>query len=294
MWTHFSDDLATLSQDGQYMWSNSLLFTPVLVEGATEVTGYFPKSLWYSMTDDGFIDASETAQTVTFETPVSTTNVHVRGGSVVPMQEAGMTTKAVQESPYTLLVALDSTGVASGSLFLDDGIQNELTSMTFIEYTVAEGSLVSAQAAGSNYEPNVPLQTVAIRGVDVVSATSTCSAQLTLQVEADSTVVLPTASIVSMGTYYATLTLTFDGVDIASDFVLTWECTDENEENGDGNGNDDDSAFSNVYLQIVLSMLGVTLFVGMFYIAAKTYAVSKQNSDNEEPLIRSLSSNSRT
>lgn len=285
MWTHFAEDLTTLSQDGQYMWSNSLLFTPVLVEGATEVTGYFPKALWYSMTDDGFIDASETAQTVTFETPVSTTNVHVRGGSIVPMQQTGMTTKAVKDSPYTLLVALDSAGAASGSLFLDDGIQNELTSMTFVEYTVADESLVSVQAAGSNYESSLSLQTVEIRGIDVASDASVCSAELTLQVDTESTVVLPTATVVSMGTnaYYATLTLTFDGVNIASDFILTWDCTD-NEENGDGGNNDDDSVFSDVYMQIALSMLGVTLVAGLLYIGANSFGAKKDTETIEEPL----------
>lgn len=35
--------------DRQLLWGPALLITPVLEPGKTEVTGYFPKGMWYDL-----------------------------------------------------------------------------------------------------------------------------------------------------------------------------------------------------------------------------------------------------
>ena len=60
-------------------------------------------------------------QNVTIDAPLGHIPVYVRGGSAVPMQEPGLTTADVRASPWSLLVALDGKGEASGGLYLDDG-----------------------------------------------------------------------------------------------------------------------------------------------------------------------------
>lgn len=35
--------------DRQLLWGPALLITPVLEPGKTEVTGYFPKGVWYNL-----------------------------------------------------------------------------------------------------------------------------------------------------------------------------------------------------------------------------------------------------
>lgn len=35
--------------DRQLLWGPALLITPVLEPGKTEVTGYFPKGMWYNL-----------------------------------------------------------------------------------------------------------------------------------------------------------------------------------------------------------------------------------------------------
>ena len=47
--------------------------------------------------------------------------MHIRGGSIIPMQGPGLTTAASRKNPYSLLVALDKDGSAKGYIFLDDG-----------------------------------------------------------------------------------------------------------------------------------------------------------------------------
>ena len=47
--------------------------------------------------------------------------IHIRAGTVTPMQEPGLTAAASKVGTYSLLVALDDAGKAQGDLFLDDG-----------------------------------------------------------------------------------------------------------------------------------------------------------------------------
>ena len=118
LWFHFSGDGEAFGRDGQYMWSDNILFTPVLTKGSTSVVGYFPKGVWYSLFDYSVLIS--TGKEFVLETPLTSTNVHVRGGHVIPMQQFAFTTSAVRESNFTLLVALDTEQKATGSLYLDD------------------------------------------------------------------------------------------------------------------------------------------------------------------------------
>ena len=47
--------------------------------------------------------------------------VHVRGGSILPMQAPALTTAATRRNPFSLLVALSARNDASGRLYWDDG-----------------------------------------------------------------------------------------------------------------------------------------------------------------------------
>ncbi len=90
-----------------------------LLKGATSVTAYFPSDTWYN-----YQNGSQLAQTekwITVPAPLDTINVHQRGGSIVPTQRPAVTTTAARQLPFSLQVALDSQGQATGSLYWDDG-----------------------------------------------------------------------------------------------------------------------------------------------------------------------------
>lgn len=160
LWVHFPSDPQAFNREQQYMWSDSLLFSPVVTQGATSVDAYFPKGTWYSLFDlddavRGATVSSAAGTTVTIPTPLEKTNVHVRGGSIVPTQEPAMTTAAARKTPFTLLVAVDPsvtvtsssgpTVAASGKLFLDDGVQLNLDVYRLMSYTatvVSDGIVV--------------------------------------------------------------------------------------------------------------------------------------------------------
>jgi alpha-glucosidase (family GH31 glycosyl hydrolase) len=47
--------------------------------------------------------------------------LHVRGGNILPTQEPALNTMLSRENPFGLIVALDETNSAGGSLYYDDG-----------------------------------------------------------------------------------------------------------------------------------------------------------------------------
>jgi alpha-glucosidase (family GH31 glycosyl hydrolase) len=224
LWVNFPSDPVTLTQDGQYMWSDGLLFTPVLDGGVTSVTGYFPQGVWYSITDDSVIDASAGGKYVDLPTDLTSTNVHVRGGRVIPMQGAAMTTTKARTTPFTLLVALDNEGHAEGSLFLDDGVQAELTETTTVRYTARDGVLTSVLDQ-SAYASDAVIGKVEMRGVvfdTSRSASPTCRATLSSQGAA---VELSAASAQFVHRRdHSAVVFTLDTVKVASNFELNWKC----------------------------------------------------------------------
>lgn len=71
-----------------------------------QVDAYFPAGTWHSIWDNTSVDAGNTGCIKTLHAPLGDVPVHVRGGSVVPMQQAALVTEDVRSSPLTLLIAL--------------------------------------------------------------------------------------------------------------------------------------------------------------------------------------------
>jgi alpha-D-xyloside xylohydrolase len=147
LWFNFPSDSGSQGIDRQFMLGDAILVSPVLDQGATSVNAYFPpKAMWYSFQDWSMassVDTSFSEQGVTLSlyTPLTATNVHVKGGNILPLQQAAMTTTAGRLTPFTLLVALCPGGKAFGSLFWDNGEQ-----VDFTEYYLSQS--YSAQFAG--------------------------------------------------------------------------------------------------------------------------------------------------
>lgn len=122
----FPDEPWLANADRQFLLGGAIMVTPVLVQGATSVDGVFPgtgdgKTVWYDWYNQTAVTGLSRAQNITIDAALGHIPVYVRGGSVVPTQEPGMTTRECRKNPWGLLVALDLTGSAQGTLYLDDG-----------------------------------------------------------------------------------------------------------------------------------------------------------------------------
>lgn len=223
MWVHFPDDPNTLFQDQQYMWSDGILFTPVVKQGAMSVEGYFPTGLWYSLFDESLIDSTSGGQFITLETPPSVTNAHARGGTVIPLQDFAMTTKAVQESAYSIYIALACNNQASGRLFIDDGVQIDISSYALVDYSVARNTLIS-RVSHNNYSEDRLLLSFVIVGLiptgENMKDSSACWAEVSIGDTSDSYSL--TASRKVFTTHYQIEVLLTDSINVVSDFRMTW------------------------------------------------------------------------
>lgn len=121
----FPDDVSLRETYSQFMLGPSLLITPVLVPNVETVNGVFPGvghgEKWYDWYTLQEMQA-QAQENVTLSAPLEHINVHVRGGSILPLQEPGYTTTEVRNNPWSVLVALDSNGEAKGDLYVDDGV----------------------------------------------------------------------------------------------------------------------------------------------------------------------------
>lgn len=120
----FPKDASLRSTYSQFMLGPSILVTPVLEPNVDYVRGVFPGVGdgerwfdWYTLQEV----QAKPQENVTLSAPLEHINVHVRGGSILALQEPRLTTAETRNTPYSLLVALDGEGKARGSLYLDDG-----------------------------------------------------------------------------------------------------------------------------------------------------------------------------
>lgn len=124
LWHEFPRDNSTRQIDEQFLWGSGLLISPVVHQGRIRKSLYLPPGArWYTITD--FFNWSSFSPSTTgwveVEAPLDVIPLHVRGGSVLPLQLPAMTTKLSRQNPFQLIFALDQNNQAFGSLYLDDG-----------------------------------------------------------------------------------------------------------------------------------------------------------------------------
>lgn len=211
----FPDDQNTYAIDKQFMVGGGLLVSPVLTQGATSVTAYFPKARWYDFFTRDLVSASG-GEPMTLDTPLGNIQVHVRGGVIIPMQEPSLTTMASRLNPYLLLVALDSDSTAYGLLYLDDGISINASSYSLITYNTSGSSTghttlkSSVKGTYASVSSQPPLNTTIILGVGVSPAVVTVNSK---PLDGDQVLYNSTTS---------SLILSRLGLPMNSNFTVTW------------------------------------------------------------------------
>ena len=162
----FTTDPTLAAVDNQFLLGPSLMVVPALGQGMTEVKGVFPGvaqgEVWYDWYSQQVMSAKP-GENVTIPAPLGHIPVYIRGGSILPQQEALYTTKESRNSPYSLLCALNAEGSATGQLYVDDGESVVQKATLLVDLTASEGSLY-ASARGLFKDTN-PLANVTIMGV---------------------------------------------------------------------------------------------------------------------------------
>ncbi|CAG9332945.1 unnamed protein product [Blepharisma stoltei] len=110
-----------------FMLGKSLIVHPCLWKGVSRADSYFPGDIWYNFYSGARIKLDKT-YVISLEMPLhGLINIHVRGGSIIPLLDSADTALSVEElrnSNITLLVALNSNLEAAGRAVFDDGISS--------------------------------------------------------------------------------------------------------------------------------------------------------------------------
>lgn len=110
--------------DDQFFLGNSgLMVKPVTSEGATSVDVYLPDNeVYYEFTSGVPGKAYKGPKTVDLDVELADIPMFLKGGSIVARKDRyRRSTKLMQNDPYTLVVAFDNQGKATGKLHIDDG-----------------------------------------------------------------------------------------------------------------------------------------------------------------------------
>ncbi|XP_065342751.1 neutral alpha-glucosidase AB [Cloeon dipterum] len=121
IWYNYPKDKSAFTIEDEFMLGKELLVHPVTKSGLTEVSVYFPgeKDLWYDIDE---LELFSGHGTKTVQTPKEKIPVYQRGGTIIPKKMRIRRSSALaKDDPYTLQIALNADGLASGSLYLDDG-----------------------------------------------------------------------------------------------------------------------------------------------------------------------------
>ncbi|CAC5378647.1 GAA [Mytilus coruscus] len=115
----FPKDKNTYSIDSQFLWGSSLMISPALAKGTTSIGAYFPSGVWYDWYTGGALHSN--GSVVKLAAPANKINLHVRGGSIITLQDPDLTTTLSRKNKFSLVVSLDDNGTAEGDHFWDDG-----------------------------------------------------------------------------------------------------------------------------------------------------------------------------
>ncbi|KAI4313937.1 hypothetical protein L6164_026878 [Bauhinia variegata] len=134
----------------QFLLGSSLMISPVLEQGKTQVKALFPPGTWYSFLDLTQTIVSKDGVYVTLDAPLHVVNVHLYQNTILPIQQGGLLSKEARMTPFTLIITFPSgasEGKAKGNLYIDDDEQPEMQLgngySTYVDFyaTVKQGSV---------------------------------------------------------------------------------------------------------------------------------------------------------
>lgn len=158
----YPDDGNTYAIETQFFYGPALLINPVTQETSTSVSFYVPQGKWYDFATQKSVAGAGT--TITYNN-VTTSDIPilVQGGQIVAARvKSAMTTTALRDNDFELLIAPDADGHATGELYLDDGVSLVQTGTSQIVFTY-DGNSVTMSGT-FNYNTTVGVKSITVMG----------------------------------------------------------------------------------------------------------------------------------
>jgi len=155
LWMEYPTETITFDMDDQWLIGSDLLVKPVTSAGATSVSVYFPKGVWYDIeTFSMFLGPV----TKTVEAPLEKIPAYQRGGSIVPRKMRLRRSSALMVGdPYTMVVAVDKEEGAEGLVYMDDEhtLKHEKRGEYVLRKMTMRGGSLSCVRVGGGMEGGV-------------------------------------------------------------------------------------------------------------------------------------------
>eukprot|EP00211_Chloroparvula_japonica_P004983 CAMPEP_0119120432 /NCGR_PEP_ID=MMETSP1310-20130426/1470_1 /TAXON_ID=464262 /ORGANISM="Genus nov. species nov., Strain RCC2339" /LENGTH=911 /DNA_ID=CAMNT_0007109909 /DNA_START=1 /DNA_END=2736 /DNA_ORIENTATION=- len=166
LWSEFPTEAAIFAEEDSYMVGPALLVHPITRAGQSTAEVYLPgDSSWYDLETN----ARFTPGMHTVDAPLEKIPVFHRGGTAYVRQErARRSTTQMTTDPYTLVIALDAAGTATGELFLDDRttLAYRDGSVNHYEYHYKDGILTSSVSEANGPPVHNTFEAIRILGLD--------------------------------------------------------------------------------------------------------------------------------
>ncbi|ESK89121.1 alpha-glucosidase [Moniliophthora roreri MCA 2997] len=163
----FPNDPNTFPIDLQFLYGDSILVSPVTEENSTTVSIYLPsEGTFYDFLSFAPVPDEQKGNVTLTDVDFTQIPVHILGGAILPLRvEGAMTTDELREKDFEIVVAQSKDGVATGKLYVDDGVSIEQPGgQTFLDMSFANGTLSVSGEFG--FALNVNLKRVVVLGVD--------------------------------------------------------------------------------------------------------------------------------
>eukprot|EP00823_Brevimastigomonas_motovehiculus_P004323 TRINITY_DN2831_c0_g1_i2.p1 TRINITY_DN2831_c0_g1~~TRINITY_DN2831_c0_g1_i2.p1 ORF type:complete len:547 (+),score=151.59 TRINITY_DN2831_c0_g1_i2:1379-3019(+) len=187
-WVEFPEDEQTFASEDQFMFGPSLLVHPVVHSAQRAVSVYLPGNVpWYELKTGQMYAGHQTLSN--YAAPLEHIPVFLRGGRIIARKErARRSSQLMSTDPFTLQIALDQQGSASGDVYVDDGHSFAFLAGAFVwrqfVVTSAPSELVLTASAfrgfASSASSSTALATLstAITGASSASSTGTIISQI--------------------------------------------------------------------------------------------------------------------
>jgi alpha 1,3-glucosidase len=170
LWVEFPEDQGAHGVEDSFMLGPALLVQPVVEPDQVTAVVRLPgrNTIWYDLQSDARLEGQSTTNVLT---PLQHIPVFQRGGTIVARRErARRSSTLMAHDPYTLVVALDGNGEATGQLFIDDtnSFAYQRGSFLMLRFTLSadgilRGELSSSPATGSS-SPSTALAAAPVAG----------------------------------------------------------------------------------------------------------------------------------
>ena len=154
---NYQNDASTYNLDDQFMVGDDLLVAPILRPDVTRRLVYLPAGTWYDYwTNKKYVGGTM----ISVEAPLETVPMFVRGGAIIPVGPALNYVGEKPVDPITFNIYPDENGLASGSLYEDDGFSPSYKAGVFRRTALdvrraARGYVVSIGEPAGSYNPGL-------------------------------------------------------------------------------------------------------------------------------------------